>query len=294
MKHGGIKLIHRAEPWDRSRIDTWMKKIDQLTPTFGTPLVRTICMAVEDFPKGFDGRRSVVVLTDGADSNFDSGTLDQDLKKKFGDTIPDVLNKAFAKASGPVDGENSDKEIQLYVIGFEVSAKEKEERSYPDFVKALKDKEKKGTGKYYDAQDAEKLAQSLRLSLLHTSFGVEEDSDHLVRDLPPRGNSITQIGENIGPPLNLCPVTLSTGGYLVFIPTMRSLRQRIAIDPGDYLLLELVENMQGMAFRRSLFSELQNRGKLGYVKLSEKRPSGWSLAALQNRQLPGERNPRRS
>ncbi len=291
VKFGCIKLIHPSEPWDRGRINAWMTKIDQLTPEYGTPLVRTICMALNDFPKDFKGKRSVVVLTDGADSNFYSGKLDQDLKARFGETIADVLNGAFAKASGLVDGDDSAKEIQLHVVGFEISEKEKNERSYPDFVKALKGREKKGTGKYYDAQDTANLALSLRLSLLPTYFGVADDADGFVRDFSTRGNSITTIDDRINRiniRQNLRSASLPESSYRVFIPTLPTLRQSIAIRPGDYLLLELLDKKPVMAFRHSMFANMCKRGDLGFAELAPELSDSWQLAALQNMQIRGD------
>jgi hypothetical protein len=228
------------------------------------------------------------VITDGADSNFYFKDLDRDLKKDAKETIARVLNRAFARASKKDEGEGdpTGSDVRLHVIGFEVSAAEKKERGYKDFLPAVK----KVKGVYHDAANPEKLALFLRQSLLHLYFWVDPEAglDEVVTDVRTQGNSISRIDRRIDLRQNLRWVALKTGDHRVYIPALRSPRQRILIDPGDSLLLEADQGRGGLAFCRSVYAEMYQQSKRGYARLSTERPGGWVLAALENKQTRGD------
>jgi hypothetical protein len=262
---GGIKQVWKAHKWDPEKLDERMRPVDRLRPKYATPLVRSIWMAREDFPGGFKGARTIVVLTDGADSIFYDKTVPDPAVQEIGKTIPEFMRKVF-QGSG----------IQINVIGFQVSEEEMEWRSYGEFKAALKDLK----GEYYDARDTERLTVALRRSLLQMYFWVDTAEGKAVPDLPDEGKDISRSDRHENPRW----IDLKNGPYVVRVPSVRSVRQHVLLGRGESLLLDLVQDKAGRpALRRGLY------GKSDFVSadVPKASASGWLLAAPQNLQLPG-------
>src|SRR5262249_18385843 len=85
---GGIELVWKPRQWRKEHLGPLMETLKGLKPNGATPLVRSMLMARGDFPPNFKGERTMVVVTDGGDSNFYETVwnVDTDLKKE--NTLP--------------------------------------------------------------------------------------------------------------------------------------------------------------------------------------------------------------
>ncbi len=104
--------------------------------------------------------------------------------------------------------------------------------------------------------------------LLYTHFWVDSYSGDDISDLSPRGASIRLIDPRARLNENLSWVPLSLKeetDYRVYIPSLRSLRQRVSLNPGDALLLELASD-GGFRFRRSMYAKLYKELKGPYAR----------------------------
>jgi hypothetical protein len=280
LDKGGMKLVWDAHKWDPDRIDARMAEVKRLTPAYTTPLLRSIRLASRDFPRRAFESRTVVVITDGGDSNFNVGNTDQDLKARSGATT-------IAGYLQYLKQEFDDSGIELIVIGFDVKAgqlpSKEEERSAKEFREAMA----KMRGIYYDADNTESLQQLLRRSLLRLLFRVDPDLGEPAVGLGTPSGPITRTYE--------VPhyVLVESGHYLARVPSSHQLRQPIAVGPGDAVLLELVKSKSGRpVFRKAVYAESGNlvdtHGENHIVKAP--RAKDWLLAVLQNQQFRDGKN----
>src|SRR5262249_24304173 len=80
--------VHQLRPpqrWQPGQLPALMKELQKLEPWNETPLISTMVRAKGDFPKNFDGFKTLVVLTDGGDSEF-RGDIPSYLLEQFKDT----------------------------------------------------------------------------------------------------------------------------------------------------------------------------------------------------------------
>jgi hypothetical protein len=289
-KFGGIRLVWKSHEWDPRKLDTKMRQVERLTPKYGTPLIRTITMALKQFPEKFPGRRSLVVITDGGDSNFSPRdprykNLDDDLRRFKGETISGVLRRAFAQATGKAETEKEEAEnrIQFHVIGFNVSKNDPDIDAHKAFVKAIRVVK----GVYHDAGDPVQLRKLLRDSLLRLYFFVDSRAGVPVPGQPPQGNPITRLDTRED--RHWVPLRRA-GKFEVSIPSFRrGLWQSLEIEPGDALLLEVAGTTPKSGFRRTMYANLIAESQPGLARLAEKAKDSWLLAALENQQPTGER-----
>jgi hypothetical protein len=262
------------EPWTEAERSNKIKLLKRLTPIprAGTPLIRGIFTAADKgFPDPPPKVRSIVVLTDGGDNFFyaqEKGwpDYDADLKERYGaKTISDILKKRFR-----------DSNIQINAIGYDIgSASDEEKKSAAEFERALKAID----GQYFPANDFEKLKESLERSLLNMFFRVDPPPGVDDRGYPQGDHPITGIKQNprwVGKLPHYCDVRLPS----IRVGPARSLHQRIAVFPGDALLLDLV---QGPYFRRAVYADCEFL-KRNHEFPTPARKGEWWLAALQNHQ----------
>src|SRR5262249_53846806 len=109
--------------WDKIRWDPdptsdvyqeRMKRVMDLKAEYETPLVRAIKAAKNDFPQNFQGFKTLVVLTDGMDSEVK-------------DQSPAIIEKEFAGG-----------DILLNIVGFELEASEEEKKTKAKLEEVLK------------------------------------------------------------------------------------------------------------------------------------------------------------
>jgi hypothetical protein len=261
----GIKLLWNHINWKPDRLGRLMQEMKALEPSGGKPLIRTLWKAKKQMP---DKKvRSIIAITDGGDSRF---YLDEDLQREGGATIEKFLRSQFGES-----------DVQVSLIGYEIYKKDldkAEVRGYEEFKPALK----AINGQYYDAENIEQLTKYLTRSLLHMYFEVYPDDGRDVADRQEKGENISQSDKE----KNWRWVHLDPDIYRIRVPSIRPLKQRIDIRPGDALLLDLVRGLGGRPeFHRGRYAESDYMTREHSQIWTDKSQKDWLVAVLQNYQL---------
>ena len=254
-----MRQLRAPKKWKTNDLAPLMLQVRKLVPTYETPLVRSIATAKEeDFPEDFKGSRSIVVLTDGADSTFYQND-DADLRKE-GNTIARFLQKRFPKEVG----------INITVISVEVSPQEaKQQKEFTDAIESV-------GGRCFEVNDTTQIAGYLRKALLTMRFWIETDKGMTPPGIPLEGAEISAFNENLRWIPDLAP-----GAYMLRVRTNRDFEQRIRLEAGDSLVLNLTElDTSGIGFQRDVYAESRKRRLDRAPKIAVK--DGWILAVLQN------------
>jgi hypothetical protein len=264
-KKGPIRQLRQMKKSTKAELKNHMREIrDQIIPYFGTPLVKTISWAQNDFdalPKDFKGFKTILVLTDGRDEEFvDTGGL-EGIRN-----IPQFMAKKF-KDSG----------ISINMCFFQLTPSDEEEAK--ESFKGIENGNWRAPGKlYYIEKDPKELIKALRKSLKQElRYSVEEDDDSRVLDTPPEGFGVSRTAADDQWAKGLPP-----RDYFVRVQTNELNKRRISLDRGDLLLLQLSKTSLGIDFKRLLYAEADHPFK------PSKKIQGWRLAVLQN-QKRGER-----
>jgi hypothetical protein len=278
-QHPGIHLLWKGHAWKSSDLDMRMKQVGELVPQYNTPLIRSLKVAQDELERVKDRAfRSIVVLTDGADSTFyDTMGTDNDLKRE-GATVREFLENRFR-----------DSGIQVSAIGFEINEGDfqpYEARALREFVKAIN---ALPLGKYYDAADSTRLASALQQSLLQMRFWIDAAAG--LTPYGPLPNVEADISRSDWRQNPRWIGHLYDGSYTVFVRAHRLLQQAVRIGPGESLILDLIPHPEGKArlgFRRSLYGEshyvtTDHWRVVPPVEVArEKGAPAWLLAVLQN------------
>jgi hypothetical protein len=261
---GGIRRIFGPKAWRRDDHPEAIKiELENLHAYFETPLVRSIGLAVdEDFDRPLPAR-TVLVITDGGDSNWYAGK-DEDLKRDTGaKTITDYLKEKFR-----------DRGTQLVVIGYGLNP---ETDADAKAAVELRDKAVPAVGgKYESAPTPETLVGLLRRNLLHMYFEVSADEMTDSRDLPVGGKDITTPPD----PPRWVPLP-DAGLYRVRIPSLRESMQRIEVQRNEALLLNLVPLAGQPRFQRALYAESDFLTK-NHFRVETAKKANWLLGVEGN------------
>lgn len=255
--NGAATLLWNTLKWDPATTRTRMQQLRNLEPWFATPLIRSLEQAKEDFPAGFKGSKTLVVLTDGGDSDETVDLAD----------IPNRLSRHFR-----------DSGILINAIGFDMSfGTEREKVAAGRFQEGVQ----KLGGNYFDVKDKDQLSAKLRESMLHLRFWIEQARNGVPPpQAPPEGREIGQIGESEHWVGELPP---SVYDLQMRVRANQAQRRTIRINRGDFLLLNLVPRANGFLFERDLYAESNARfGRV--VKKGEDASRQWVAAVMQNYQ----------
>ncbi len=279
-----FKRVWRAHRWDPANLDARMREVTALKPSGATPLVRAMWRAREDFPPGFTGRRILIVVTDGGDSNFyetKTYNVDGPLKKAPRETITQSLQRAFK-----ADKRFSD--IEVHVIAIDVTPGKSDTEAERKAAEEMPGAVEKIEGKYYNAKDARTLAQYLS-STLHakTTFLVDAAPNNPGHD---RLRTEGEISPADGKPGSLRWLSLPARDYERYTVRPRSLSKDdefpVRLLPGDSLAVQLVQDGARARFRRMLYAESAAirffHGGCKEVKSVKSDDEEWLFAALQN------------
>lgn len=275
--------------WNKDHLKGKMQAVKELKPAGDTPLLRTIAEARKDFPAAFEGRKVMLVITDGGDSNFyytkADANYDADLREQ-GDTLEKFLLQTFAK---PHDA------IELHVVGFDIRESEIPEkqdyirrstREMPDGIRAVK-------GRYYSTDDSGILANHLNGILSQMGFLVDADTGVNGANLDTHGGSVTPRNAESDA---LYWVDVKPGAYWLQIPSLRGevTQQRIRLQDGDSLVINLEDGILDSkpGFRRCMYGRGSGEHGLarhGWAVTSRDegviaKHQGWVVSALQNEQ----------
>lgn len=250
-----IELIRKSSPWRKEELKATMQRLDNLKPYHDTPIVHSMLrVRDEGFPEGFKGFKSMIVLTDGEDTEF---AKDAELVRKY-KTIPNLIQEEF-----------KDFDVTINVVGFRVTNAEEK-----NFREQFEVPIKKLTlpGKFYTTADAAALAERLKRAVKQTlRFKVETEEGKPIKGMPEDGWVISRNDQ-----ANQW-IALDKGTYVVKVTTNKVHKRLVALDDGDFLIASLKEapGSDDLDFQRAPVAD-DNR----------MRPNtdahGWHLTDLQN------------
>ncbi len=263
---GGIRVQWPKAPWAPDQLDEKIKQLERLTPYGRTPLVEATAEARKYFTAGFNGAKTIVVLTDGGDNEF----YRKAERRAQGDTMARFLRDTF-----------KDTGILVNVIGFELKElTDKDEiagyKEYKDAIEAL-------GGKVQPVDKSEDLARELERFIMQFRFWIEPENPNVQLDEQTEGgNRISRMGEN----LSWIEVP-APGGYWVRLQANRKYRnameQRVSIERGDKLVLNLIwKGEREFQLQRDLYAEREKAKNNVNVLALRKLGSDWRLGVLEN------------
>ncbi len=226
-----INVQREAKPWDRRQSSALFERLEGLTPEGFTPLARATVKAGTYFTDAKGVAKTILVVTDGGDSEFSRKDDDngKKLRKDWG-TMEIYMKK------------NLDPSIQINVIGIDASTLDLDyERlgleMYETSIKAL-------GGEFVPVNDSAKLATQIERSLLQIRYRVEGkenniDSGTVPADVVPEGGASVNGTED-----NYRWISrLEPGSFLVTLQTNRkqakAIEQRVRLQGGDAMALQL-------------------------------------------------------
>jgi hypothetical protein len=287
-KWAKFKQVWKAHRWNPYEVQDRLTQVDNLRPSGTAPLVRAMWMARQDFPRDFKGRRILVVVTDGGDTNFYDLKEDVDapLKENTGaKTLGPFLMRAFK-------GDKRFHDIEVDVIGFDfrpvgsddTPATLRAAAEMPKAVRAIR-------GEYHYVRDGTTLARKLTGALLDVTFVAEADDSRS----DGRG-TISSTGAGslrwLDLPADRYPE------YTVRFPAIPGFKGNVSLQPGDRLALELVPGDRLPKLRRMLYARspfLKGfHGVDGRMVTVKHEDETWVAAGLQNYMRRGAGNGRLS
>jgi hypothetical protein len=276
------RLVWGPRPWRRAALGNGTAKpvtLDELRQEVGrlaaqlsggTPLARAVWEARDDFPKDFDGFRTVVVLTDGVESGF---AEDGALPKKAGDTPGRFLTRELA-----------DSGVVVNVIGFALEELKTEERDLQkEFVEAISTL----GGSYEDVRSDRPLGSAIERAVRRMRFQVDADEGTAAPgELPKDPVDISSADEAADENWRWSPF-LAAGRYAVRVRASRRAERPVLVNAGDSLLLDLFRTRDGrLALRRALYADSlqvqQHRHVSGRQRVPVRDGVEWLLAVHQN------------
>jgi hypothetical protein len=243
-----IEMIRPPSKWSGARAEL-RALMDELRPPAiqpwnETPLVRALWKAKEKgFPKGFNGFKTVIALTDGIDNRFDQDRDLQDLHAaKLKGLSPE---KKIAKF---IEEEFQDSGVQINLVGFQVEEGEKRFRDQFEII------ERKQLGKIYLANNRGKLVGDLKKAIKREMRFYLESEDAAERSAAARERF--DKGWEIRPTFRAAQwAIVAPGHHVVRVHADRTLRQNVRLEAGECLLLTLRSTGEGLRFERALMGE---------------------------------------
>ncbi len=203
-----------------------MAQLRAMQPKWYTPLVRSMTEAKDaDYPDNYTGPKTMVVLTDGADTTFRPAERVEGVRKQF--------DAAFAKAG-----------IAVQMVLFRVDPREEDDaKKQFDAIAKMNP-----PGRLWEARDPVRLAEQLELAL-RPKVRLLLDGEP-AEGVPPSGLPANRASDSL---LRLRPSgPLAPKTYDV---AMHKTKQPVVFDRGDRLLLRAKRAGDGVAFGRDLFAD---------------------------------------
>jgi hypothetical protein len=254
-----IRPLRTPAAWDLNQLDDLARKLDQLRPYLGTPLVQAMWKAADTDLRQAQGLKTLLVLTDGMDTRFAAN-------RKFN---PDNLSipKFFAKSFKPLG-------IGVNMIFFTPAGDKKEiANAEANFTPALKGLEPPGS--FVKAANLAQLIERLTRAIKQKLTCQILKPDLTPVDEEPL--SVTGPGDAD----RWWTRGLRPGIYTLRVHAGQSYDQEIDLKEGDRIVVELVDGPGGgIAFRRALYSDSEQ-----FQGRPKAEQGGWRLAVRANRRL---------
>ncbi len=246
-KHPSPDVQREKITWSQGQSRDLMRELRALHPAYNTPLVRATVEAANYFTSNFKGTKTILILTDGGDSDFhphvdpNLGLIDTGKDIRFDPrtgkelTMKEYLERTF---------KGSD--IRIHVVGFKEEELANDPKANADEIKGL-DEFKPAIlnvgGTFEDVENADKLADKLQQYFLQIRFWVEYDNGDPVDATVREGMQVTATNKNIRPTIHVP----APADYHVLIEAFRNESragrnlpdQHVHVDPGEVLVLDL-------------------------------------------------------
>jgi hypothetical protein len=254
-----IQNVWGPAPWDPKKLPDLVRDLRNIKPYGETPLVRSLHeVKKKDFAQNLGGFRTMVVLTDGADSEF---RKDRDLQEAHGvPNIPAFLQRDF---------HGFDIQLNIVLIDLVPEEKAQAESDYRVIEEKLSPK-----GKLYDV----KVENDITGLVLALRDAVNQELRFTVTTrggarLEPREGKLIERADRVP---QWFTIDGSDGSYRVDV-AKEKYKQLVQLEPGDFLLLNL---KRGGVFERALYAEEPHP----YKKIETQ--GDWLLGVLQSEFQP--------
>jgi hypothetical protein len=245
-----IQEVIQSGPKKKDQLDNVMKKLTALLPRYYTPLVHSMKEAkANDFPKGFTGPRTLLVLTDGADTWYGLNDPQRRSKREF--------EEAF---------QDSDITVQMVVFKANASEVKIANEQFGEVVRFST------PGSIEMAENAQALSDQLDAAL-RPKLRLVDANGQRVRGVPRYGLPANAADASLNS-LHYVSGPIEPGLYNGYV--FRNV-QPIGFDKGDRLLVRLFKADNGIGFERDLLA----KDKLWQDRT--KAEGGWVLGVPQVR-----------
>jgi hypothetical protein len=250
-----ITHILQQVRWDPNILPGLKKRLDNLVPFYETPLVAAMLQAKQDLDIA-QGQKTLLVITDGADSRFEM---------KEGQKIAPYLEGRFAPSRVLVNM------VLLDVNEGGLVKKQQAEmaRARDQFVALLKRLDP--PGQHITVNQLDTLDRILANSL----------EQKLTCQITADGTTVGRIDVTApDEPDRWFARGLAAGAYKLAVRTDRLHEQSVSLENGDRLLVKLAGAGGKLTFERALYSEEKRRRD---PQQADKQ--GWRLAVVQNQSI---------
>jgi flagellar motor protein MotB len=207
-----------------------MELLGNQKPEYGTPLIHSMIEAKNnDFPEGFSGPRTLLVLSDGADTSY--------LRSERVPKVRQEFENAFS-GSG----------VTVHIVGFRINPTEEQDaRSQFEPVSRFRP-----PGRIWKSDNPERLAENLDLALRPKVQLLVNGKP--AAGLPPTGLPANRFRDELEKLRLAGPLRPQRYEALVHKDS-----QQMLLNRGDRLLVRLTRDADGVRFQRDLFAnELSN------------------------------------
>jgi hypothetical protein len=270
-------------PWNDAapEVAKRMKQLRALTPMYNTPLVRATVEARKHFSEDFKKGKTLVILTDGGDNSFHgrgpSYRAEEELRDRYGATMDKCLKAAF-----------KDQGVSINVVGFRLSELDpKEDADEIEGLKEYRPAVEKIGGVFKDAEDTAALAEYLERSILQIHFNLDSESGRVPPGaIPEEGADVSRRESNFRWIRGLEP-----GTYKIVLQANRvqkAFEQRVRVERGDSLILQLVPSPdgKGFQFRRKNYVDSSTIQKFNSLVVHrDLKDISWMFSVVQNQQI---------
>jgi hypothetical protein len=251
-----IEQIRKSSRWRRQELRGLIDELQDMCPFNVTPLVRAMWQAKEKgFPeeRQFNGRKTMLVLTDGMDNRFYYPNPRLELNEKAHEDTELTARHNTQNIAEFLEKEFQGADIQVNMIGFGVPEDERAtiEKQFADPIR----NKLSPPGNFYLTSDLGKLFDLLkRRTTQKLKFKIYKEGNNREEDRLVQGQGMDEDGWEISPAAGGERWRqLEPGYYRIQVQLKQPLEQRIELRSGDALLVSITAD--GLRFERVLAGE---------------------------------------
>jgi hypothetical protein len=253
-----IQCLREPSRWDPNQVDNLRARLDGLRPFLATPLVEAMVKAAQTDLVNAKGMKTLLVLTDGNDTRFKESKALAPFRQAWPD-IPSFISSYF-KTLG----------ITINMVFLCINDKDPElEEARKNFAASLENLTPPGR---FVPATGNQLTQSLRRALRQQlTYDIVKPDGTVVQQ------SRVVSGERDDDPLDWS-AGLNVGTYLVRVHADRPYDQRVELERGDRLIVQLVDDEKGgIGFERGIYGDENEVRSRPYWQRTQ---NDWRLTAI--------------